>query len=256
MTTPDVVYPVRPGESNEELKFSLRSLRNIPHGRVWVVGYKPAWVRGVEFIKGNDARWSRANLWRNLTLACDHPDVAEDIIIMNDDMFVVGPVDRVPTLHRGPLSAQVGTVLRKSGTKGWWQESLATTLAVLRADGHDEPTSYELHTPFPCSKVAMGDTLACYAHVTPHNPPQWRTLHGVRHGIGGTVAAHDCKAVRPGPINRPFHSTDDLSWRYFRARFLRLFPDLSPYERPIPDARSLVSVPARNHLRSTRRTRA
>jgi hypothetical protein len=34
--TPDVVYVVRPGEKNEELRDSLRSLAHLPHGKGWV----------------------------------------------------------------------------------------------------------------------------------------------------------------------------------------------------------------------------
>ena len=34
----DLVYLVRPGEQNEELRWSLRSLVNLPHERVFEVG--------------------------------------------------------------------------------------------------------------------------------------------------------------------------------------------------------------------------
>lgn len=247
---------MRPGESNDELRFSLRSLSNVPHDRVWFVGHKPPWVKNVGWIEGgNSAPHTRANLWRNLTLACAHPDVSEDVLIMNDDIYIVGRVEQVPVLHRGLLAEQIVTVRRNAGTRGWWQDSLATTRDCLAEAGYDDPLSYELHVPFPCSKTLMAQTLDRFAHVTLHNPPQWRTLYGVTHQIGGSQH-RDGKAVRPGPIARPYHSTDDMSWRYFRARFIQLFPDASPYERPAANARSLVNVTPRNHLRSTRRIRA
>lgn len=257
---PDVVMPVRPGASNEELRFALRSLANIAHGRVWFVGFKPSWVTGVEFIEGgNSAPHARANLYRNLLLACQQPGMSDDIIVMNDDIyFISNHPQPVPTLYRGPLAAQIKpfTASRRSTPGNWWQQSLLSTQTALLAAGFEDPRSYELHTPFPCNRHLMFDTLSRFAHITPHNPPQWRTLYGVTNQIGGLIH-RDCKALRPGPIFRPYHSTDDLSWRYFRARFLQMFPEPSPYEIAAPvAARSLVSVAARQHLRSTRRVRA
>jgi hypothetical protein len=228
----------------------------VPHGRIFMVGYKPSWVKNVEFIDGgNSAPNARANLWQNLWLACSHPELSDEIVITNDDVYIIGAVAEVPVLYRGLLADQVQKVTKRAGSRGWWQESLATTLAVLTAAGYADPLSYELHTPFPCNRHAMAETLTRYGHVTPHNPPQWRTLYGVTHQIGGTKGL-DGKATRPGPVARPYHSTDDTSWRYFRARFSQMFPTPSPYERPTVDARSLVSVQPRNHLRSSRRARA
>lgn len=255
---PDVIYPVRAGESNDELRFSLRSLAmNLPHARVWMVGHKPGWVTNVEYIPGgNSARHHRANLYRNLMLACAHSDVADDVLIFNDDFFVIGPQAGVPVLYRGRLADQLKSVLRKAGPRGWWQESLCSTQCALLEEGYTDPISYELHVPFPANKHAMLEVLQRFAHVAPHNPPQWRTLYGVVNQIGG-VQHPDGKALKPGPIARPYHSTDDLSWRYFRSRFVQMFPEQCRYEASQPvNARPAVSVTPRSHLRSTRRLRA
>lgn len=252
----DILYPVRPGESNEELRFSLRSLVNVPHGRVWMVGYRPSWVRGVEFIAGGntDDPAPRANLYNNLLLACRHPDMPDDVVVMNDDFYFIGPTERVPVLHRkDSLAQQVASVISKAGPRGWWQESLAATQLCLQAR-YPDALSYELHVPFPCDRHAMADTLQRFANVTPHNPPQWRTLYGNTQQIGGAAHA-DVKSLRPGPIHRPFHSSDDMSWRYFRARMMDMFPQPSPYERAVSDARSMVKVSPRSHPRAARRVR-
>lgn len=261
MVPPDILYPVRDGEANEELRYSLRSLAmNFPqHGRVWFVGYKPAWVQNVEYVRcGNSAQWPRANLWHNLALACNHPDMPDEFIIMNDDIYFIGPhPDPIPILYRGPLSAQVTSVHRKAGTRGWWQESLQATMTALNDVGIRDPISYELHVPLPIVKAAMADTLARFADVTPQNPPQWRTLYGNTYQIGG-VRGEDGKMLRPGPLARPYMSTEDLAFRHFRRRFQQyVFPDPSPYEVPGSDryARSLVNVAPRRH-RTVRRVRA
>lgn len=253
----DVIYPVRPGDSNEELRYSLRSLAmNLPHGRVWIVGHRPSWVCGVEFIDGgNTAPHPRANLYRNLLLACTHPGVSDDVVIFNDDFFLIGKTESVPTYYRCSLEQQYTNLVRKAGPRGWWQESLKTTWDTLVAEGFDNPLSYELHVPFPCNRHRMADVLDRFGDVTAHNPPQWRTLYGVTQNIGGTPHA-DCKMMRPGPVQRPYHSTDDLSWRYFRGRFQQMFAKPCRYETTEwvpPHARSLVSVSPRNHTRSARR---
>ena len=55
MVVPDIYYPViKSVNDNAELRFSLRSLKNIEHGNVYIVGYKPLWVKNVIHLPYND----------------------------------------------------------------------------------------------------------------------------------------------------------------------------------------------------------
>lgn len=220
----DIVYPVRAGDNNPELKYSLRSLEaNYPHATVWIVGYKPPWVTNVEFIPGNQ-RALRANIYFNLLAACEHPGVGDDIVVFNDDFYITQPVGEIPTYYRGTLQAHIDKVRRPGH---WWTESLITTQQCFTGT----PLSYELHTPFVASKQLMRETLEQFADVQPINPPQWRTLYGNLHAIGGTPHP-DPKALQRGPLNTPFHSTDDGSFlRHYRRPLHDLFPEPSRYER-------------------------
>jgi hypothetical protein len=258
----DVLYPVRPGESNEELRYSLRSLTaNLPHGRVWLIGHRPTWVTGVGFIEGGNAQKNaHANVYNNLLLACQHPDLPDEFVVFNDDFFVTAPVPRVYVLYRGTMADHLRKWPRGRAGYGWWQESLLATNISLQAVGIENPLSYELHVPFPVNKHAMAETLEQFRRVTPHNPPQWRTLYGNMHSIGGALHP-DGKALRPGTLSRPYHSTDDSSWRYFRNSVMALFPKPCGYEGeviPPRSARSLTSVRSRYELMAAhpRRTRA
>ena len=48
----DLVYIVCPGDQNEELRYSLRSVaRNLPGRRVWIFGHTPPWVTGVHSVE-------------------------------------------------------------------------------------------------------------------------------------------------------------------------------------------------------------
>ena len=40
----DVVYCVKDDPDNEELRYSLRSLKNLPHQKVWIYGGGPKWL--------------------------------------------------------------------------------------------------------------------------------------------------------------------------------------------------------------------
>lgn len=223
----DVIYPVKPGDDNEPLRYSLRSLTNLPHDRVWIVGHKPTWVHGVEFIPGNHSGY-HANVYNNIRLACEHPDVADEIIVMNDDFVVTEPVERVQVFYRGTLDDHLNIPRVKRG--GWWKDSLTTTLICLQAHGIENPISYELHVPLPVDKAAMAQTLQQFQHVTPDNPPQWRTLVGNMHDLGGKQR-QDVKAYHGGELHRPFHSTEPRSFPAFRDKLATMFPEPSRYER-------------------------
>ena len=75
----------------------------------------------------------------------------------------------------------------------------------------------------------MSETLALFQHVTPANPPQWRSLYGNLHGIGGTPRS-DVKCYKQTELHAPFHSTEDRSFPVFRQALHALFPEPSPYE--------------------------
>lgn len=224
-----VLIPVRPGDDNEELRFSLRSIEaNLPHDRVWIVGYQPNWVTNVEYIPGNTQPHTKANIYHNLLAACEHPDVPDDLVVFNDDFMVTEPV--TPVIHyRSSLQEHID-LPKVQRAKGWWWQSLTTTQTCLQALGFTDPLSYELHIPLLINKQAMADTLRRFQHVQPQNPPQWRTIYGVVNGIGGTPHP-DPKAYRAGPVHTPYHSTTDRSFQHFAQHFEQLFPTPSRYEK-------------------------
>lgn len=226
----DVIYPVRPGDDNEELRFSLRSLEaNLPHGRVWVVGYKPAWLTGVEFIPGNRFTSGHANVYDNIRRACEHPGLTDDVVVMNDDFYVTRPIDELPTCYRSTLVEHIN-LPRTQAKRGWWFDSLNATLTCLQAHGIADPISYELHVPLVINRKRMAQTLSLMRHVAPDNPPQWRSLYGNLHNIGGQQHA-DGKTYGPSTeLNAPFHSTEDRSFHYSRPYLERMFPHPSRWE--------------------------
>ena len=227
----DLVYFVRPGDYNEELRFSLRSLANLPHKRVWIIGHTPDWVQDVWSIPGNlqDSKWR--NVPDNLRIACEAMS-AREFVVMNDDFFVTAPTDDLPPLYRGELRAHI----ERSG-RGTWRASLRQTLAWAKARGV-EPLSYELHVPVVVDRrkllAAVEECLAWPNEI----PPQWRSVYGMMWGVEAALATDGkVKNLRSVVPAGPFTSSEDTTFRgAVRPRLEELFPNPSPYERTIPGA--------------------
>lgn len=229
MSALDVVYIVKRGDVNDELRYSLRSLANLPHGQVWIVGHKPKWVVDVRFVQGNRFVDKWLNVFDNLRIACDAVE-AERFIVMNDDFFVTRPVEKAPSWHRCSLDAHIQRV--KPGT---WKASLVAARSFLTKAGFTDPLSYEVHVPVEMEREKLGEVLQL---AGPRSrwlpPPQWRTVYGnywrVRsRQMPDTKVRTPLQRWEPG---RTFVSTDDATFAkaqvgdWLRSRFA----EPSPYE--------------------------
>lgn len=225
-----IVCPVRPGDQNEELRFAIRTWeKHLPdHGDIWIVGYQPNWLTNVNFIPGNGYRGNR-NVYRNMLAAAEHPELGDEFLAMNDDFLLTAPVDDIPVYYHSRLADQIAPV--KNRPRTWWHRSLIFTHKILQRAGYEDPLSYELHLPLPVNKAGMAEALRRFLDADDNGiPPQWRTLYGNVNQIGGTQHA-DTKARGRAPLNKPFHSTTDSTFRYFRAYFAQHYPTPSRYEK-------------------------
>jgi hypothetical protein len=230
----DLVYVVRPGEHNNELRYSLRSVaQHLPHDRVWIVGYAPTWLRSVETLhRIQDAsKWE--NSTGNLLTACDHPGISEQFVYMNDDFYVMEPLDKVPTLHRGPVTEVLASYTARYQSA--YTEGMERTARLLDRWGYDEPLSYELHAPLVVNKSTMLDVLhRAAAEREPITALHKRTLYGNVALLEGE-RTEDVKVSHGHPAtlpSGPFLSSAPRTFRSSMKRLLaRRFPTRSPYER-------------------------
>lgn len=219
----DIVYLVRIGDRNEELRHSLRTLRNLPHERVWLVGYRPTWVKNVEHIPFKQT----AHKWRNLPLmfmrACEHPEMAEEFVIFNDDFFVMSPVPEMPMFHRGSLLAHS----EKNASS--YSRTLKQTYSYLIEHGVPDPLSYEVHAPMPVNKERFAEAVT--RPGLPHTL-QVRSLYGNWYRTGGEQTS-DFKSFKHWDPSWGFLSTNDGMFRgHDVGRFIRdRFPGKCRYER-------------------------
>lgn len=226
----DVVYVVGPGDDNEELRYSLRSLANLDHDRVWIAGHCPPWVTGVGQIS-TVQRYSTANL----LAAAVHPEVSESFVYMNDDFFVMQPVDEVPMLHRG-LVVDVIADYRASGLTRGYVNGMVATGEFLERLGFRAALSYELHLPMVLDKARFAEVVTLpHRHGVQIRALHKRTLYGNFCELGGTRTA-DVKVCDAWPDawsspDQPFVSTSAEAWRQIGHAIRGRFPDRCAYER-------------------------
>lgn len=228
------VYIVRSTEPNNQLLYSLRSLdANLPHADLAIVGYRPQWVsHDVRNIPGNRWHTKPRNVYDNIAIACNADNLTDDIIVMNDDFFIMQPIRALPPTYRCTLDQHIAKIGRRSD----WLRSLIATKEWLANQGIKEPLSYELHRPVVINRAKMAEVLALAANHSPATPPQWRTIYGNYWDIPARRADDTkiYKARQAPPTGGPHCSTanGDLFARGDTGKVIRdHFPTPSRYEQ-------------------------
>lgn len=233
----DVVYLVKSSSENDELRHSLRSLRNLPHDRVFFAGYKPQWVTNVEHIPTVQlAGMKHPNSMRNQRAALLDPRVSDPFILMNDDHFVMQPQSQMPILNWG----KVRDVLENCKTLGQtFQASMQYTEKLCHSLGHMNPLSYQLHVPLVIHKSQLLDVFDRFENTAPVGIwIQYVTITGNEYAWGGETYNEDVKIYDPLQHvtskykSLDFLSTTDRAFQYgFAGSYIRgKFRKKSPYE--------------------------
>lgn len=212
MVDPDVIYVVRRGERNEALQFSLRSLGNLPHNRVFIAGYCPSWVKNVTAVPVTRKVNKFFSIEENLRAAVHHPEIGNTAVYFNDDFYVMEPIPFVPVMHDGWAADY-----KKSGELMWRMRDTIKKLPF------GDALSYELHVPLPIDIADAGVILRTMPYGV-----AWRTWYGNVRMITGTQVA-DVKS-RDGTIYPgPFMSSSPNALRLIRSYLEDTLPQRSPY---------------------------
>src|SRR5690606_41830173 len=88
----DVVYPYKARPFDLEIRYSLRSLVNVPHNRVIVAGDRPKIIsdRVIHVPVPRIANRYKSST-ANILAAAERAVETERFIVFNDDMFVLRP---------------------------------------------------------------------------------------------------------------------------------------------------------------------
>ena len=226
----DVVYLVASKGDHEDLRYSLRSLANVEHGTVWLVGHKPEWAANVEHLPtshNGGTKWRRIRT--DLARACAIDGLSEHFAYWNDDFFALRPTE-YPVWHRGPITCSPP---RNQTRQAKHRECVSSTGWLLQKWGIETPLNYETHTPQVMTRTGLAD-VAARADETDIDGLQLRSLFSNIHGL---PAEHvkDCKIGKPNvgiTDGQVWVSTSDGSFRTGRVgkQIRAMFPDPSPYE--------------------------
>ncbi len=227
----DLVYICRNGE-NEELRYSLRSIEKFsPNHRVWVVGYKPSWYSG-NFIPLQDTSTKFNNIRLALLEVCNTPEISDDFVFMNDDFFLIKPIDKFITYSGGLLVDKINRY-RQIEPTGTYLISLKKTFRYMKSLGIKSPIDYDIHVPMIFNK----EKLLPIAYMQ----FQTRSLYGNLLQIASETITDVKRYAAGSPMGvlsyrdnkYPFVSSEDKSFEAMKEEFLHeMFPNPSKYEYP------------------------
>lgn len=175
----DIVYFVKDTDTDEELRYSLRSLKNFPHGKVWFYGGCPKGLKPDHHVyvkQDQPTKW--ANIFKSFKLACHNNDITKDFWLFNDDFFVMKPVKDGPNYYNGSLYKRVVTLEDTHHGMTPYSQQLRYTLQELECMGCDT-VNYALHVPMKINRKKAQELINIM------DGPMIRCLYGNYFKIGG-----------------------------------------------------------------------
>lgn len=223
----DIVYFVKDTDTDEELRYSLRSLKNFPHGKVWFYGGCPKGLKPDHHVyvkQDQPTKW--ANIFKSFKLACNNDDITKDFWLFNDDFFVMKPVKDGPNYYDGSLYKRVVTL--EDTHKGFtpYSQQLRYTLQELECMGCDT-VNYALHVPMKINRKKAQELINIM------DGPMIRCLYGNYFKIGGQQHS-DFKIDSLDKVYKDgdYLSTNDKSFNHGAVgkQIREYFPDKCKYE--------------------------
>lgn len=152
----DLVYILKESEDNQDLKMSLRSIEKFCSFRkIWIVGYKPSWLKNVEYIhteQKSNSKWMNSCL--NWKTACKCKDISDNFILMNDDFIAIRPIynwEDSLNIYLGYISDEARKWKLKS-KRSRWQEGFIHAEKLLKECAIQTNYNYESHLPMLVNK--------------------------------------------------------------------------------------------------------
>lgn len=165
----NLLYIVRAGGDNDELRYSLRSTKMISGRKtLTIVGDCPSWLNPDYFIEGNPFPIDKAvnkqrNVTHNMLVACQSESVPENLLLMNDDFFFMRPIKYTSlnnTYFVNPRTLNVRVA--EDRLVSWLHGAYSRTIAILKKEGYSEALNFDLHVPMPIKKSLMLEMLTTY----------------------------------------------------------------------------------------------
>lgn len=231
----DIIYPYLKGD--DEIIYSLRSLANLPHSKVFIVGDRPEGIdlKKVCYIPFAQTKTKYKNTTDIIKMMCNNSAVSDDFILMNDDFFILKPITKPKeelNLYRGNAFNVYEHYVQKYGNNGY-SKGMLETAKCLQNIGIENPLGYELHIPFIFNKNKFLQMYKDFgAQIEQINCFHKRTFYGNLYNTGGT-SIKDVKIFAFGGLPAPeqkFLSCSDTAWANLRVYMQKIFNTKSIYE--------------------------
>lgn len=224
----DIVYPLKKinASSYWELRYSFRSLENLPHNNVWLLGAKPHWSQNICYLDIDEKKRGQLSVIDKLHKICLQDSLSEDFILMNDDFFVLQKIQKITNYHFGTLNEYININKKLNYAKGYVL-SAVRTLAML----NNKPSikNFSLHVPFMFNKRKLKELLDKTDLSLPFH---LRTLYANHYNIS-SIERQDSKVFNfKIDWNKDFLSTSKIveNNALFRSQLQNKFPNKSIYE--------------------------
>lgn len=233
----DIVYPIKKTILNEELKYSLRSLINIPHDKVFIVGDLPEFINDEEvyYIPSSKLESRYKTTTNHLKLAVLNDNISEDFIWMNDDFFILKSItEKDLLLNRGLLRDQVNFYHKNHNPLTKFDKLIENAIVELKHLGFVNPISFELHCPIIINKENFksiedkinNDALHCCKRSVYGNYfiKESRCIEDVK-----VLSTHIFKEDNQGQL--PFISVSESCFNKIKPFLEKKFPNKCKYEK-------------------------
>jgi hypothetical protein len=198
----DVVVRVGP-RVDDQLRLTIATLTaNLPHARILTAGCKPEGSTYEHIdVPHEGGKFGHAYAVLRAILAAEH--LTPSVVIADDDMYLMRPLDVLPEYHRGPLADARPTAVRVTG----WADTL---------DAAPDALCRDLHVPTVVDRAELAARLdALPLPYARRCRVWWRTLVG-----GGCTYSDDVKVREAGdPVpTGDWLSSSDRSWPWLAPR--------------------------------------
>lgn len=179
----DIVYFVKDCTTNEELKYSLRSVeKNFKYHDVWFYGGCPVNLKPdhhVSVVQSEPSKWERVRAM--MMKACENDSITEDFWLFNDDFFILRPVpEDIPPYYNGSIYKQIVKVENRHGMAPNDYTRRLRHLVETLDRAHKGHNNYGVHKPMLINRKKMLEVLRLFP-----DEPMSRALYGNYWEIGG-----------------------------------------------------------------------
>lgn len=236
----DLVYIVGgpTSDDRDDLRHSLRSIHqhlNVPIRDVWVIGDVPDWFTGVKMpLDPKPTKF--ANQRASIDAYVNHPGAADTFILMNDDMYLLEPIEVIEPFCNIALSDTWGNDHHGNHGPDCWTCAVKDTAAWTQQWAGEPVRLYECHTPLHFTTRLLAKAMADYPSDRRFTVGELFPIAGhgdtpSRHAGNAKVKAHDNLEHKLN-LDMPWISGNPDSWDGALGAWVRAqWPHPSPWEQ-------------------------